>query len=221
MMKPLETFRRTAAKGRRIAGNGAMTNLVKAFRPLAADFLSTLVFIGFYAATARFLDPAARIYVATGAGIASGVLQIAYLRRRSRPIAAMNWASVGLVVVLGTATMLTHDPRFVMVKPSLVAVAIGAIMLRRDWMTRYLPPMVLDNVSPRTPLVWGYVWSIAFFALGAANLVVAFACGLAAWAWFVAFVPVSVKLVLFLTQYGQLRHAVTVSLRGRAMAAAQ
>lgn len=196
-----------------------MMNLLKALRPLASDFLSTLVFIGLYAATAGFLDPAVRIYVATGAGIATGLLQIACYRWRGRPIALMHWASVGLVVVMGAATLLTRDPRFFMVKPSLVAAAIAAIMLRRNWMARYLPPIVLDNVSPRAPLVWGYIWSGAFFALGAANLLIALACRFEAWAWFAAFVPVSVKLALFLAQYTQLRHAVTVNLRGRMPAA--
>jgi intracellular septation protein len=99
--------------------------------------------------------------------------------------------------------------------------AAAAVMLRRNWIVRYIPPIVLDNVSPRVPLVWGYVWSGAFFALGLANLVVAPACGLKAWAWFAAFVPVSVKLALFLTQYTQLRHSVAVSLRSRALVAAR
>jgi intracellular septation protein len=197
-----------------------MLNLLKAFRPLASDFLSTLVFIALYAATTGFLDPPARIYAATGAGIAAGLLQIGYLRWRARPIAMMNLASVGLVVVMGSATLLTRDPRFVMVKPSIVAVAIGAVMLRRGWMVRYLPPIVLENVSPRAPLVWGYTWSAAFFALGTTNAIVALACGLKAWAWFAAFVPVSVKLALFLTQYAQLRHSVAAALRGRAQAVA-
>jgi intracellular septation protein len=196
-----------------------MMNLLKAFRPLASDFASTIVFVGFYAATAN-LGPTMRVAIATAAGIAVGFLQISYLRRRGRQIDLMNWASLGLVVVLGSATLMTRDPSFVMVKPSFGAFAIATIMLRPNWMLRYLPPIVTENVSPRTPLVWGYIWCAALFALGAANLVVAFACGLKVWAWFVAFVPLPVKLALFLAQYVQLRHAVGASLRSRSLAAA-
>jgi intracellular septation protein len=210
MIKRLKAFRRAAVEERRITGRGVMRNLFRALRPLASDFRSTIVFVGFYAATAR-LDSAVRISVATGAGIAVGCLQIAYLHWRGRPIDAMNWASLGLVVVLGSATLLTHDPRFVMVKPTFIAFAIAVVMLRRNWMARYLPPIVIENVSPRVPLIWGYVWCAAFFALGAANLVVAFAFGVKTWAWFVAVVPISVKLALFLAQYAQLRHAVVVA----------
>jgi intracellular septation protein len=196
-----------------------MMSLFKAFRPLASDFASAFVFVGFYAATAN-LDLTIRIAIATASAIAVGFLQIAYLHRRGRPIDLMNWASLGLVVVLGAATLIARDPRFVMVKPSFGAFAIATIMLRRNWMLRYLPPIVTENVSPRTPLVWGYIWCAAFFALGAANLVVAFACGLKVWAWFVAFVPLPVKLALFLAQYAQLRHAVGATLRSRSLAAA-
>jgi intracellular septation protein A len=220
MMKRIEAFRRAAVEERRITGRGVMRNLLRALRPLLSDFRSTIVFVGFYAATAK-LDPAVRIAVATGAGIAVGCLQIAYLRWRGRPIDLMNWASLGLVVVLGSATLLTRDPRFVMGKPSLVALAIAVVMLRRNWMARYLPPIVIESVSPRVPLTWGYVWCAAFFALGAANLVVAFTFGVKTWAWFVAVVPISVKLALFLAQYAQLRHAVAVTLRSRALAPAQ
>jgi len=36
-----------------------------------------------------------------------------------------------LVVVMGSASLITHDPRFVMVKPSIGAFAIACVMLRR------------------------------------------------------------------------------------------
>ena len=42
----------------------------------------------------------------------------------------MTYASLALVIVLGTATLLTNDPRFVLVKPSIAHFAIGAIMLK-------------------------------------------------------------------------------------------
>ena len=38
----------------------------------------------------------------------------------------MQWLSVGLSCVSGTATMLTSDPRFVMLKPSVIYCIVGA-----------------------------------------------------------------------------------------------
>lgn len=128
----------------------------------------------------------------------------------------MQWASLGLVVVLGSATLVTRDPHFIMVKPTITAFAIATVMLSPGWMARYLPPVVRDNISPRLPLVWGYVWSGAIFALGAANLIVAFSCGARTWAWFTSFVPISAQLVLFLLQYLMIRQAVMRALGRRA-----
>ena len=54
----------------------------------------------------------------------------------------MQWMSLGLVVVLGGATMLTQSPRFMMIKPTIVHFAVATVMLRRGWMLRYLPEIV-------------------------------------------------------------------------------
>jgi intracellular septation protein A len=43
----------------------------------------------------------------------------------------MQWASLGLVIVLGGATVLTGDPRFVMIKPTIAYLTVGAAMLQR------------------------------------------------------------------------------------------
>lgn len=191
-----------------------MMDLLKAFRPIASDFLSTIVFIIVYSATDN-------IIVGTSAGILTGILQVIYLRLRGRKIDLMQWASLALVVVLGSATIVTRDPRFVMVKPSIGAFAIAAVMLRPNWMARYLPPIVTENVSPRLPLIWGYVWAAAIFSLGAANLFVAFTFGPKVWVWFTAFVPICVQIGLFLLQYATIRFAVMSAIRGRTLAAAE
>ncbi len=190
-----------------------MMNFLKAFRPVAEDFLSTIAFIAVYVATGN-------IYAGVGAGMLTGFMQIAALKWRGRRIDLIQWASLALVVVLGSATLLTRDPRFIMVKPTIGAFAIASVMLRPNWVARYMPAIVKENISPRTPLIWGYVWSAAIFALGAANLFVAFVYGPRIWAWFTAFVPISVQLSLFLLQYAIVRHAVARTIHSRAIAAA-
>jgi len=190
-----------------------MLNLLRAFRPIASDFLSTIIFIIAYEATGSIL-------VGVAAGIAVAFAQIGWLRWRSRKIDLMQWASLALVVVLGSASIITRDPHFIMIKPSVGAFAISAVMLRPNWMTRYMPPFVLEHISPRLPLVWGYVWAAAIFALGVANLVVAFAWGPKIWAWFTSFVPVGLQVSLFLVQYLTIRHEVVRAIRTQAAASA-
>jgi len=171
-----------------------MTNFLRAFRPIAIDFLSTIVFVILYLATGN-------IRVGVAAGIAVGVSQIGFLFFRNQRPDLMQWASLGLVVVLGSASMITADPRFVMVKPSIGAFAIGCVMLKPNWMGRYLPPIVTQNIAPRVLIAWGYVWSALVFGLCFANLYVAFAWGPKIWAWYTSFVPLTLQLGLFVVQY--------------------
>src|SRR5262249_57304577 len=109
------------------------------FARLATDFLSTIVFLVVYLTTDN-------IVLATGVAIAGAIAQVIYARIKGKELGYMTWASLGLVIVLGSATILTHDPRFVLAKPAIGHFAIGVIMLKRGWMLRYLPPIVTQNI---------------------------------------------------------------------------
>lgn len=185
-----------------------MKHFLAAFRPLAEDFLSTIFFVALYAVTGS-------IRIAIVVGIAVGIAQIGYLLLRGRKIDLMQWVSLALVIVLGSATLITNNPRFVMIKPSIGTFAVGCVMLRRNWMGRYLPPIVTQNVSEAILVGWGYVWSVLMFVLAAANLFVAFEFGMGIWAWFVSFVPLTAQIVLFIIQYASLRLLVRRNIRAR------
>ncbi len=171
--------------------------IVHAGKWLAADMFSTLLFVGVYAVSHS-------VYVATGLGIAAGLGQLAYLKARRAPIDAMQWMSLGLVVVFGSASLLTHDPRFVMLKPTLIYAAIGAVMMKRGWMERYVPPIALvwsrDVVN-----AFGYVWAGLMFLTGALNLALVAHGDPRLWAWFIGVVPLASKLALFAAQYATMR----------------
>lgn len=190
-----------------------MLDLLKAFRPILVDFLSTIVFVAVYAITGK-------IAFGIAAGMATGVVQIGLVFYRGKRPDPMQWASLALVVVLGSASLLTGDPRFAMVKPSVGAFAIATVMLRRGWQARYLPPIVSQNVSPALLIAWGYIWSALIFALGLTNLYVAFALGPKIWAWYTSIVPLSLQIGLFLIQYFTLRWTVIRNLRAASAAAA-
>lgn len=175
-----------------------MLNLLKAFKPLAADFLSTIIFI-------VILEITDNVVLSTAVGIASGVVQFLWYWYRGQKIEIMQWASLALVIVLGSATIYTQDARFMMIKPSIGAFAIAGVMLKRGWQNRYLPPAVHDHVSAGFLIMWGYLWSALYFALGAANLFVAFKYGRHAWEAFTAFVPTIAPISLFVIQYVSIR----------------
>lgn len=190
-----------------------MGHLFQAFKPLLSDFLSTIVFVALAAATGN-------VALAIGVGMATGVGQIALIFLRGKRPQLMQWASLALVIVLGSLSLWTADPTFVMVKPSIGGVAIGGVMLQRGWQSRYLPPIVAQNVSPSLLIAWGYAWSALIFALSAANLYVALVLGQKIWLWYTAFVPLPIQLAMFLAQYAWLRAAVIRSVKARALSAA-
>jgi intracellular septation protein len=183
----------------------------QALSQLLGDFLSAILFLAAYLLSGD-------ITVAAAIAIAAGLVQLGALKVRGRHIEPMQWMSLGLVVVLSGATILTQSPQFVMVKPSIVHFAIAAVMLRRGWMIRYLPDIVRRNLPESVPVAAGYGWAGLMGALGAANLAIAAYGDLAIWAWFISVVAVGAKIAAFLLQYLVFRAIVRRNLR-RARAA--
>ena len=175
------------------------------FARLGADFFSTIVFVAIYLATDNVL-------LATGVAIAGAIGQVIYSRIKSHEIGYMTWASLGLVIVLGSATLLTHDPRFVLAKPAIGYFAIGLIMLKRGWMLRYMPPIVTENI-PEYVTVAGYVWAALMFVLGAGTIAVAATGDLKLWAFYVSVVLIGAKVVALGVQYAAFRVLVTSRIR--------
>lgn len=171
--------------------------MLKAFRPLAADLLSTLFFV-------VLINLTHDVILATAVSMAVGVGQIAWLKWRRQPVAALQWMSLVLIVGLSAVSLLTRDPRFVMIKPTIVYGVIGLVMLKRGWMTRYMPEVVMQH-RPDLPVLFGYIWAAMMFATAALNALVAWTMGAAAWSIFMAVFPIASKLILFAIQYGVTR----------------
>jgi intracellular septation protein A len=167
------------------------------FARLAQDFFSTIVFLAIYLITDN-------VVLATSVAIAGAVAQVIYSKVRGQPLGYMTWASLGLVIVLGGATLLTHDPRFVLAKPAIGHFAIGVIMLKRGWMLRYMPAIVTDTI-PEYVTAAGYVWAALMFLLGAGTIAVASTGDLKLWAFYVSVVLIGAKVAAFGVQYAAFR----------------
>jgi intracellular septation protein len=169
-----------------------------ALRQLLSDFLSAILFLVVYALSGD-------LFAAAAIALAAGVAQFTRLKLTGRRVEPMQWMSLGLVVVLGGATMLTQSPRFIMVKPTIVHFAVAAVMLRRGWMIRYLPEIVLRNVPEPAIVAAGYGWAALLAAIGLVNLIIALQFDFATWAWFVSVGAVGAKLAAFALQYAVFR----------------
>ena len=182
----------------RMAANLRARAVKQALQQLIGDFLSAILFLVIYAISGNLV-------AAAGIAVAAGLAQFARLNLIGRRIEPVQWMSLGLVVILGGTTMLTQSPRFMMVKPTIVHWAVAAVMLRRGWMVRYLPEIVLRNVPEPTIVAAGYAWAALLAALGLANLIIALRFDFAIWAWFISVGSVGAKLAAFALQYGVFR----------------
>ncbi|WP_374472957.1 septation protein IspZ [Phenylobacterium sp.] len=176
-----------------------MRNLLHAARPLVNDLSSSLLFAGLLAAG---LDAAAATLIAMAFGLAHAGLWLV-LRR---PIAALQWASLVLVLLFGAAGLFLHDPRFLMAKPSLVYLVIAAVMLKRGWMLRYMPPVAAGH-GEGLMIGFGYLWAGLMAVSAVTNLVVA-VWFTEHWPLYKAVFPLASKLTLFAIQYATVRAVV-------------
>ena len=178
------------------------------FVRLGTDFLSAIIFLAIYLATDN-------VVLATAVAIAGAVAQVITARVRGKPLAFMTYASLALVIVLGTVTILTKDPRFVLAKPAIAHFAIGAIMLKRGWMLRYMPPVATATI-PEYITIAGYAWAALMFALGLGVIAVAATGDLKLWAFYISVVAIGAKVLAFALQYVTFRTLIVHRLRAGA-----
>ena len=174
---------------------------------LVSDMLSTLFFVGLYAATASLL-------LATAVGFVIGAVQIGCLLWRGRSVDALQWVSLGLVAIFGGVSLLTQDPRFVMFKPTLIYAIVGGVMLRRGWMNRFMSPIVMTWAAD-VVIGFGYVWAGLMFATGLMNLALVLLADRGSWAWFMGVFPLGSKIGLFALQYGLTRAIIRRRIRAK------
>src|SRR3984957_18911969 len=185
-----------------------MRNLFEAGKLLLLDMASTFFFLVLYLLTHN-------IALSVALGMALGVGQIGWQFPRRQPIETMPWMSLFLVLVSGAATLIPRDPRFVMIKPSVIYAIVGIVMLMPGWMNRYLPPVAIELV-PDIAVIFGYLWAGLIFFSAGLNLVVALNFSVVAWSAFMSIYAIVSKAVLFLIGYATLR---TIGKRRRAQMA--
>lgn len=188
-----------------------MKDFLKAARLLLLDLASTLLFLLVFLLTHNTA-------LSVGLGVALGLGQIGVQLARRRPIDTMEWLSLFLVIAAGAATLLTDDPRFLLFKPSVIYVLIGVVMLKRGWMTRYLPP-IARQVVPDVAVTVGYAWAALMFVSAAVNAIVAITCSTATWAVVMPAFGLVSKVVVFVAGFAALR--ITARRRIRAMPEAE
>ena len=183
-----------------------MKNLFNAGKLLLLDMAATLFFLALYLLTNN-------VPLSVVLGMALGIAQISWQFARKKPIDTMQWMSLFLVLGAGTVTLITNDPRFIMIKPSVIYLIVGIVMLKRGWMNRYLPPIAKELV-PDIAVMVGYAWSGLMFFSAALNLIVALNVSVVTWSVTMSIYGIASKAVMFLIGYAVMR-TVAVARRRR------
>lgn len=174
-----------------------MNGLAVMARVLLQDLASTILFLGLYALTG---DMALSVTLA----IALAAAQIGWRLWRRQPVETMQWVSAIAVAASGTASLITHNPTFVMLKPTLIYFCVGCAMLQKGWLIRYVPPVAMHYV-PDLVVASGYVWAGLMFFSAALNLVLAAKVSVLTWGAIMSAWGIASKAALALGQFYYMR----------------
>ena len=174
----------------------------EAHKAWAASFATSQ--LGFLVSGGEVGPSEAPVLLATVVVILATLAQVAWLKLRGRKVDTMLWVSLGLVVVLGGATIYFHNETFIKWKPSVLYWAMG--------LSFWLSPLLFGKNLLRALMgaqmqlparIWhrlNFAW-VAFFAgMGLLNLWVAYSFSTDVWVDFKLFGGIGLMLLFTLAQ---------------------
>jgi intracellular septation protein len=115
------------------------------------------------------------IFIATGAFMAAIVIALAVAYALTRHLPVMPLVTAVVVVVFGTLTLVLHDELFIKVKPTIIYVLFGGVLLGGLVFGKSLLGVVFDSVFHLTDEGWRKLtlrWALFFLALAVLNEIV-------------------------------------------------
>lgn len=147
--------------------------------------------LGFMVAGGMVGPAEAPVLLATVVVIVATMLQILWLTIAGKKVDTMLWVSLGLVTLLGGATIYFHSESFIKWKPTVLywvmggALLIGQLVFKKNGIQKLMGAQMSlpDAIWQRVNLSW-----VAFFAvMGVINLWVAFNFSTSTWVNFKLF----------------------------------
>jgi intracellular septation protein len=163
---------------------------------LLFDFLPGILFV-----VALFLRD---IYFATAVVMGAMSLQVLAMLVMRKKVSGIQWFTLGVILLFGTATLVLHNPTFIKWKPTVinwmfaVILLLGPVLLKKNFIKSLLGEQLTLPAEVWTRLNTGWAALLAF--LGVLNLVVAFNFSERIWALYKVFGMTGIMLVFILLQ---------------------
>lgn len=166
------------------------------------------------------------IYAATAVAIVATIVQIAYLRLKNGKVETMQWLSLGVIVLFGGATLLTHSEAFfswlsqynpsmatslqqnsdlfIKWKPTVLywlmggALLVGHVLFKKNFLKSLMGAQLQLPESVWTTLNWA--WTAFFALMGVLNIWIAYRFDTDTWVNFKMFGGIGLMLVFIVGQ---------------------
>lgn len=145
---------------------------------LLVDYAPLIVFLGAY----RYYAPADKedsigvvlaVVHSTIAFVITSVIALAVSKWRLGKVSRMLWLSTILIVGFGGLTVLLRDPFYVQIKPTVLYLFFGGVLLAGWWkgkaLLQWLLEAAFEGLSNEGWLKLSRNWGIFFFVLAALN----------------------------------------------------
>jgi intracellular septation protein len=163
------------------------------FRPMVAPLLPAVLLDG----------DKAGIFTATVLLMASVVITVVAAHQLTGRLPLMPMITAAAVLLFGALTLLFQDDVFIKMKPTVVNLIFGSILLGGLAFGKLLLPLVLDSVMQLSEEGWRKLtlrWGVFFFALAMLNEIVWRSQSTAIWAQFKVFGIMPLTMAFALAQ---------------------
>jgi intracellular septation protein len=172
------------------------------------DFIPVLVF---FIAFKIPEDPHQGILLATVVAITASLLQVTLFWIKNRRVENMHLITLAIIVVLGGATLLLQDERFIKWKPTAVNWLFALTFLVSQFIgKKNLVRRMMESTIRLPDPIWSRLnlsWVIFFVATGSANLYVAYNFNTETWVNFKLFGIMGLTMLFVIAQAAYLmRH---------------
>jgi intracellular septation protein len=144
------------------------------------------------------------IFVATAAAIVATIVQVAWSWLRHRKVDTMLWVTLAIMLVFGGATLISRDPTFIKLKPTVLYWLFAAILIGSQiFFKKNLIRALMEKQMALPDAIWlklNASWTAFFAVMGVLNLYVAYSFSEATWVKFKVFGGMGIMLVFVVLQ---------------------